>query len=300
MRDWWPLIVRAWPQWKPTVHYMMETEAHVYALAIAASVLLAFYPFVVVMLAICHNVLHSPAAMQAVYMALQDFFAGEQGQFIVRQAKAADITKVSITSIFLLLFTSNGVFEPMEVALNRAWGVKKNRTYVKNQVISLGLIFACGGLAVLSLMLTGAPTHWITSQEWLGAGVAGVLASVFFKIAAVPFSILALFLVYWLLPNRKIDPRRVARVAIIVGLILEGLKYVNLLISPWLAEKFKDDYAAFQHSATLLVLSALASLIILAGAYWTAEHGAQDPLAEASPAAPQPEAQRPADGTSTA
>jgi uncharacterized BrkB/YihY/UPF0761 family membrane protein len=267
----------------------METEAHVYALAIAASVLLAFYPFVVVMLAICRNVLHSPAAMNAVYLALQDFFAGEQGEFIVRQAKAANISQVSVTSVFLLLFTSNGVFEPMEVALNRAWGVKQNRSYVKNQIISLGLIFACGGLAVISLMLTGAPTQWVASSGWVGANVAGFLERVLFKIAAVPFSILALFLVYWLLPNRKIDPRRVARVAIIVGLILEGLKNVNLLIAPWLAEKFKSDYAAFQHSATLLLLSAIAALIVLAGAHWTAEHGTVDPLAENAAASPAPD-----------
>jgi membrane protein len=275
---------------------MMETEAHVYALAIAASVLLAFYPFVVVMLAICHK-LHSPAAMNAVYLALQDFFAGEQGIFLRRQAEAANIHRVSITSIFLLLFTSNGVFEPMEVALNRAWGVKQNRSYVRNQIISLALIFACGGLAMLSLMLTAAPSQWIASSDWIGSGVASLLQRLFFKIAAVPFSILALFLVYWLLPNRKIDPKRVIRVAIIVGLILEALKYVNLLIAPWLAEKFKNDYAAFQHSATLLILSALAALIVLAGAHWTAEHGAEDPLAE-TPEAPPPAAQSAANGTS--
>jgi membrane protein len=272
---------------------MMETEAHVYALAVAASVLLAFYPFVVVMLAICHNVLHSPAAVQAVYLALQDFFPGEQGVFIVRQAKAANITSISVTSILLLLFTSNGVFEPMEVALNKAWGVKQNRTYVKNQIISLALIFACGALCILSLMLTGEPAQWVASSDWIGAGIAEFLKRVLFKIAAVPFSILALFLVYWLLPNRKIDPKRVARVAIIVGLILEGLKNLNLLVAPWITEKFKSDYAAFQHSATLLVVSALAALIVLAGAHWTAEHGAEDPLADAAGGAPAQSAGQP-------
>ncbi len=259
---------------------MMETEAHVYALAVAASVLLAFYPFVVVMLAICHNVLHFHAAVNAVYLALQDFFPGEQGAFLVRQAKAANITTISFTSIFLLLFTSNGVFEPMEVALNRAWGVKQNRSYVKNQIISLALIFACGGLCMLSLMLTALPTQWVASSNWIGASFAEFLERALFKIAAVPFSILALFLVYWLLPNRKINPKRVARIAIIVGLILEGLKNLNLVVAPWLTEKFKSDYAAFQHSATLLVVSALAALIVLAGAHWTAEHGEEDPLAE--------------------
>jgi membrane protein len=282
VRDWWPLVVKAWPQWRPTVRYMMETEAHVYALAVAASVLLAFYPFARVLLYICIHQLHSPAAANAVSMAIRDFFAGEQGEFMVRNVQAAN-TNIGITSVFLLFFTSNGVFEPMEVALNRAWGVKENRSYVKNQVISLALIFACGGLAVISLMLTAAPSQWASSGGWLGR----VLGTLLFKLAAVPISILALFLVYWLLPNRKIDPRRVAHVAVIVGLILEGLKYVNLLIAPWLEDKFREDYGvAFMHSATLLVLSALTALIVLAGAHWTAEHGAEDPLADSAVKAP--------------
>ena len=62
----------------------METEAHVYALAIAASTLLAFFPFMMVMLAFCRDVLRWPAAQQAIYLAVGDFFAGEPGQFLVR------------------------------------------------------------------------------------------------------------------------------------------------------------------------------------------------------------------------
>ena len=62
----------------------METEAHVYALAIAASTLLAFYPFMMVMLSFCRDILHWPAALQAIYLALGDFFAGEPGAFLVR------------------------------------------------------------------------------------------------------------------------------------------------------------------------------------------------------------------------
>jgi uncharacterized BrkB/YihY/UPF0761 family membrane protein len=257
------------------VHYLIETEAHVYALAVSASVLLAFYPFVIVMTALCRDLLHWPAAAKAIPLALEDFFGKAQGGFISRNILPWEIPKLNFLSMFLLFFTANGVFEPMEVALNRAWGVTQNRTYVKNQMVSLGLIFVCGGLALLSLVLTAAPLQWITLGGWLGA----FLERLVFKLAAVPISILALFLVYWMLPNRKIEPRRVARVAIAVGLILEAGKYVNMLVSGWLEEKFKADYGVFEHSAMLLVVSALAALIVLAGAHWTASHEQGDPLA---------------------
>ena len=141
-------------------------------------------------------------------------------------------------------------------------------------IVSLGLIFACGGLALVSLMLTAAGSQLISGEGWL----AEFLESMFFKIAAVPVSILALFLVYWLLPNRKVDPRRVAPVAILVGLALELFKYINLLLAPIVAAKFKSEYQVFRHSVTIVVLSFLSSLIVLAGAHWTANHEKQDPL----------------------
>ena len=109
----------------------METEAHVYALAVAASTLLAFFPFMTVMLSFCRDVLKWPAAQQAIYLALGDFFAGEPGEFLVRNLQPWMVPKMHFASMFLLLFTANGIFEPLEVALNRAWGVTQNRSYVR-------------------------------------------------------------------------------------------------------------------------------------------------------------------------
>jgi len=270
-----------WARFRPTAHYLMQTEAHVYALAVAASTLLSFFPFLLVMVSLCRDVLHWRAAQDAIDLALRDFFAGEPGTFIVNNLHAYWFTvsaKVNIASLFLLLFTANGIFEPLEVALNRAWGVVSNRSYLKNQLISLGLIFACGALALASLMLTGLNAQWLSQWEGSHAGITVWIKLALFKVAALPVSILALFLVYWLLPNRKIDPVRVAPVALWVGLMLEGLKYVNLLVAPLLTQKFNQEYFIFQHSVTILVWSFVATLVVLAGAHWTARHDSADPL----------------------
>ncbi len=249
-----------------------------YALAIAASTLLAFYPFMIVMLSFCRDILHWPAALQAIYLALGDFFAGEAGAFLVRNLQPYLVPKLHVTSMLLLLFTANGIFEPLEVALNRAWGVVQNRSYLKNQLISLGLVFACGGLALLSLMLTALNHPWVSGVTGTHYQVAEWMSLLIFKLAALPVSVLALFLVYWLLPNRKIEPARVAPVAIVVGLGLEALKYVNLLVSPMLTEKLKHEYDIFRFSVTILLTSFVSALIILAGAHWTARQDQADPL----------------------
>jgi uncharacterized BrkB/YihY/UPF0761 family membrane protein len=260
----------------------MQTESHVYALAISASVLLAFYPFLTVMISFCHNVLRWPAAERAIYLALNDFFAGDAGSFFVRNLQPWMLGNVSLTSMLLLLFTANGIFEPIEVALNHAWGVTENRSYLRNQLVSLGMIFACGGLALLSFIFTAANSQWV--QTWAGshAGLVTWLQVLFFKLAAVPLLIFGLFLTYWLLPNRKVNPRKVAPAAIVVGLALEALKYVNLLIWPMLKNKLEHEYNIFRYSVTILLWSFVSAMIVLAGARWTASGGDDDTADESS------------------
>jgi len=256
----------------------METEAHVYALAVAASTLLAFYPFMTVMLSFCRDILKWPAAQQAIYLALGDFFAGEPGEFLVRNLQPYMVPKLHAASMFLLLFTANGIFEPLEVALNRAWGVVENRSYLKNQLVSLGLIFLCGGLSMLSLMLTALNSRWIGDSLGTHQKLAVWVNLLIFKVAALPISILALFFIYWLLPNRKVEPRRVLPVATVVGIALELLKYVNLLVWPYLQAKLDREYTVFQHSVTICLWAFAVAMIVLAGAHWTARQDRPDPL----------------------
>jgi uncharacterized BrkB/YihY/UPF0761 family membrane protein len=260
---------------RPTARYLSGTEVHVYALAISASVLLSFFPFLNVMLSVCRNLLHSRAAEDAIYLALNDYFPGELAGFLKRNLALQG--QLQLTSMVLLLFTANGIFEPLEVALNRAWGEVKNRSYLKNQLVALGMIFLCGALALASLMLTALNRQWISSWGSLGP-VQGWLNLLMFKLAAVPISILALFIIYWLLPNRKIPPARVVPAAIFVGLILEALKYVNLAVTPFLQSKLEHEYFIFRHSVAILLWSFIAAMVVLAGAEWSARPKPEDSL----------------------
>jgi uncharacterized BrkB/YihY/UPF0761 family membrane protein len=254
----------------------MQTEAHVYALAVSASMLLSFFPFLNVMLSFCRNVLHWRAAEEAIYLALNDYFPGEMANFVRRNLSLKG--DLHLGSMVLLLFTANGIFEPLEVALNRAWGVVKNRPYWKNQLLSLAMIFVCGILALASVLFTAMNKQWIAAIAGKYGGFQTWLNLFAFKMAAVPLSVLTLFLVYWLLPNRRVPAARVAPVAVVVGVVLEAMKYLNLALSPWLEAKFEHEYFIFRHSVTIVIWSFLAALIVLAGAEWTARQGAADPL----------------------
>jgi membrane protein len=253
---------------QPTVRYWLQTEVHVFALSMAAAVLLSIFPFLIVMMSLCKYGLHWPAGVTVLDLALADFFPGDLGEFIRRNLTAVVQSRgpFQFTSMFLLLFTANAVFEPLEVALNHVWDVPKNRSYVRNQIVSLGLIFLCGGLTMISFVLTNVNRQIVSS--WIP--VPAFLGLLLFKIAALPFSILALGFMYWLLPNRKIAPGRIVPVAILVGLALEALKYINLLTWQFLKVKLQREYGPFYISVTIVLWSFMAAMVILAGAEWTA------------------------------
>jgi membrane protein len=245
--------------WGSTFRYLSQTEVHVYALAIAASVLLSFFPFLIVMLSLVRDVFHFPAAERALFSALKDYFPSDLGNEILKNLTKVTHRRFQITSLLLLLFTANGIFEPLEVALNRAWGVRENRSYLKNQLLSLFMILLCGGLALGSLLLTAASRQ------------PGWLSFPLFRLAAIISTILSLFLTYWLLPNRRVPVKRVIPVAALVGLGMEGLKYLFLYVWPWMNLKFRNEYGeTFRYSVSLIIFTMLSAFLVLAGAEWSA------------------------------
>lgn len=271
--------------WRAIGRYLLSTEAHVYAFAIAANVMIAFWPFMLVMISLFRNVLEWPTAELAIYVGVKDYFPGRVGGFLSYNLNLLAPTshKVEWLSLALLLFTANGVFLPLEVALNKAWGVKENRSLLKNQVVSMGLIFACGGLALLSAALGGAAqAAWLeaTGQNlqalrdqltaYNAVSAAPPLLMMAAKLASVPMTILSLLLVYVYLPNTKVPVRVVLPRAILVGVALELMKWINLGVWPWVQTKFSREFGVFVNSVTILTWSFLAGLVVLAGAEWTA------------------------------
>lgn len=271
--------------WKEVGRYLLSTESHVFAFSIAANVLLSFFPFLLVMISVCRFLLGSETVEVALYVAIRDYFPGETGRFLAYNLKTAAgySYRMEWVPILLLLFTANGVFMPLEVALNRAWNVKHNRSLVMNQVVSTALIFGCGALVLMSAAFTGAgQVLWssLTGQSldalknaltdvrevhWAPMPVVGL-----FKLASVPITILILFLVYWRLPNTKVPWRLILPRAAVIGILLEVLKWINLLIWPWLYMKFRREYGPFVNSVTIIIWSFIAALVVLAGADWSA------------------------------
>lgn len=249
----------------PTLRYWMQTEVHVYAFSIAANVLLSFFPFLIVCVSLGKLVFDRETILGAMDTALRDLFPSAFRDFMIVRNNIPAPQRVELLSIFILLFSANGVFEPLEVALNRVWGIRKNRSFVRNQLISLVLIFVCGTLALLSLSLAAVQGSALT-----GLAVERWISVAFYKSAAVPVTVLILFLIYRFLPNGRPPVKRVLPAAIGVGVLLEALKTLNTWVWPYFDAKLQREYGVFRYSATLIFLSFLTSMLVLGGAEWAA------------------------------
>ena len=260
-----------WEQVVALGRYMTRTEVHTYAFSVAAQVILSLFPFIVLLLTLSRSVFHSTKMVQFVSLMMTNFLPNNQ-EFVMRNMRVLAFahTRTKLFSVVMLLVTTTGVFLPLEVALNSVWGVRKNRSYLRNQIVSLGLAVGVSVLAMTSVALSAAQ-HTVMNFIFFGHTDNALFTLVgdgFLRICAVLASIGLFFLIYWGLPNRKVPARAVLPTAIVMGLLWELAKYLYILALPRL--DFGAVYGPFEVSVGLMVWAFLSGLLLLAGAYVSA------------------------------
>ena len=260
-----------WAQVKALAHYMAQTEVHTYAFSVAAQVILSLFPFIVLLLTLSQRVFHSTRMADVVGEMMTNFLPNHQ-VFVMGQMRklAFGHTQTKIFSLVMLFITVTGVFLPLEVALNSVWGVTKNRSYLHNQAVSIGLAIGVALLAMASVALSAAQR---TVLGWLFLGhtdnvVFSFIAQSFLQICALVASVGLFFLIYWGLPNRKVPPSAVLPTAIVMGVLWTAAKYLYILALPHL--DFHSVYGAFDVSVSLIMWAFISGLLLLAGAYVSA------------------------------
>lgn len=299
-----------YPRLRQTAGYLLATETHTFASSVAAYALLSFFPFIVLLLSLTRNFLHSPRLYHSLlqllraYLPVSDLGVEHTQTFIINnlQAIVEQHGAIEIASLLILLATCTGIFMPLEVALNRIFGGAPNRSYLRNGGIAIGLAFSCGVLGMLSASFTSLTEtyslrldHYLSRLALFHAQPVplDVVAIAIVRAGAVPFTVAMFFLIYWRLPNTRIAARRVLPAAVAAGLLWEVSKYIYILLLPWL--NFRDIYGPFAISVSLLLWAYVSALILLTCAEIVApignpqqaafDFGGEEPTA--APRAPQ-------------
>jgi membrane protein len=267
---WWEVI-------SGLVRYLVQSEVHTYAFSVAANTILSVVPFILLMYFLAQHIFHS-SAMEAVIGDMVHFFLPTGQSFVVKNMKLwVDRNQhLPLISVITLFISCTGVFLPLEVALNRVWGVSKNRSYLMNQAVALSLAILMVILAMGSVLLGAVQRsvlgflffhhvhnlfyRWVV-QSWL-AGTT-VLAGV-----------LLFFFIYWLLPNRKLPAKAVMPTAIVTGLLWAGAKFLYKDALPYLDLDPQNgpngSYGPFYISVGLILWGYVSGLLLLGGAQYSA------------------------------
>jgi YihY family inner membrane protein len=279
-----PVTRSKWYSWRKDgtalVNYLLDSEVHTYAFSVAANAIISFIPFIVLLYAISRSVFHS-TMMEGVIGDMVRYFMPSNQDFVAanldRVAIAASRHGVQVFSLVMILVACTGIFLPLELALNQAWGVAKSRNYLFNQAVAFGLALLMLGLGMVSILLNAGLRDLLTLVFVHKTNIRFIDIALNFTYQGASFlllaattgvaSILFFFSIYWLLPNRKVPWQPVLRVSIYTGIIWLAAKYVFMAVLPHM--DLKSLYGPFYVSVGLLFWAYVSGLILFAGAQFS-------------------------------
>ena len=251
------------------VRYLLDSEVHTYAFSVAANAIISFIPFIVLLYTLSRSVFHSDMMVKVVGKMVHYFLPSNQDWVAASLAEAASRQGVQWLSLIMILISCTGIFLPLEVALNQAWGVTKSRNYLMNQLVAFGLAILMVGLAMGSIFLSAWQRQLLGfiffhhTENFVFEGISYLWLAASTGVA----SILFFFSIYWLLPNRRIPARHVMRTSIVTGVIWLLAKNIYQAVLPFL--DLKALYGPFYVSVGLLFWAYVSGLILFAGAQFS-------------------------------
>ena len=255
---------------KVLLHYLLDSEVHTFAFSVSANAILSFIPFIVMLYTIAHGVFHSQPMMDVVGDMVKYLLPSDQNWVAQHLAAVAPRSGVRVFSLLMILISCTGIFLPLEVALNRSWGISKSRNYLMNQLVALGLALWMVVLGLASVAVN-ALARWVLGGMFFGHVdnfAFRLVTESWLVVSTSAAGILLFFSIYWLLPNRKLPPRPVLRVAVVTGLLWVVAKYLFIAVLPRL--DLHAIYGPFSVSVGLLLWAYVSGLLLFAGAQFSA------------------------------
>ena len=196
-----------------------------FASSIAYYALLSLFPFVLVVLSVLSRLAlkaGSPTDETLLHMverALPTNF-GFVGTQLGELARAP--VELNVLGTVVTLWASMGVFGAITSAVNHAWGVEQNYSFLKHKLVAFLMMLGAGLLAVIALLLVGAvrmvEANWFTTIRETYP-TFNVVTGFLSRNASTPIFILVVGLIYYFIPNAKVRLRDVWFGAVLAGVL---------------------------------------------------------------------------------
>ena len=225
--------------------------------AIAFNFLLCLFPLVLVVAAASQQLPGGRRVAAALLLLLNELIPfgheamAQSLRNLTRMAKGLEIV-----SFGLILWGSSGIFMPVEMALNRAWGGRPHRHFFRSRGLAVLMTLAGGLLALLSVALTVAARSY--GRELPALARYGTKAS------ALLMTYVLFFIIYRFVPAAPVGTAVAGRAALWGGTGWEIAKYLFLIqLARMNLEAF---YGPLALSVSLILWAYVSSLVLVFGA----------------------------------
>jgi membrane protein len=235
---------------------LLSRDIAVLTNAIAFNFLLCLFPLLLVLAGFSQRYQGSRAAA-ALALLLQELIPFGQ-QAIADSLR--NLTKIArgleVLSLLLIVWGSSGIFVPVEMALNRAWGGRPSRHFFFSRGLAF-LMTVAGGLLVL---VSVAITVFVRSygREW------PMLAGLSAKASAFLMTYVLFFLIYRVIPSLPVGNKVALKAALWSGITWEAVKYGFVVKLGTM--NLQAFYGPLALSVSLLLWAYVSSLVLVFGA----------------------------------
>ena len=236
---------------------LLSRDIAVLTNAIAFNFLLCLFPLLFVAAALALQLPGPWHATAGLLLVLQELIPFDHKALSLSLQSLTRIVRgLELVSLLLIVWGSSGIFMPVEMALNRAWGGRPHRDFWRSRLLAFVMTLASGLLALLSTTLTVLARGY--SREWpLAAGYA-------VKASALLATCLLFFLIYRVIPDAPVGTRVASRAAVWAGCGWEAAKYGFVWNLPRL--KLHAFYGPLAFSVSLILWAYVTSLVLVFGA----------------------------------
>ena len=260
--------------WRALVRLLNGSDL-THAAAISYYALLSLFPFLLLVI----SMLGSITADEADRLAVLDFvfrYFPTRLDFVTTQLDAFRQMRLQVGVVggVALIWASLGVFGAITTAVNEAWGVETQRSFLKHRLVSFLMLAAGGGVMVAALLLVSASQ--MAEMSWFGEVLGQFrwlrpLETLTVRYAATILLILGIGLLFFFVPNVKTRFRDVW-----VGAIFTGVLWrVTLGVFSWLvggSGRLTEIHGSITAVVVFLLWIYVSSVILIYGVEFTAAH----------------------------
>jgi membrane protein len=264
---------RRWVRIRRALLEALRNFLHEDSLMVSGSIayhsLLAVFPLLLLLLGVSGIYIHRFELAGRLAIVLQGYLPVKT-DFIMQNLVGISRSygKVGLVSFLLLLWSSSGVFLPLENALNRAWEVASRRAWWLSRLLALEMALVVGCLILLSTLVVAGEIFF---RNWLASLLPPLLhplvVFVYHLTAAAGSFVMALLMFLILferLPNRSMGFRHAFPGAVLTALLWAVARSLFIVLLPLF--NYRHVYGSIGVAVALMTWAYISSTVMLFGA----------------------------------